>query len=59
MLLFLTELPLRERKGTSDAMDFDGSTGARMREDIGGAEGKRASMLSRPFVVYTGGKQKG
>ena len=58
-LLFFTELLLHERRGTSDAMDLGGSTGALMVEDIGGTGRTRALKPTRPFVAYTGGKPKG
>jgi hypothetical protein len=58
MLLFLTELPFRERIGRSDDMDCDGSTGDMLGEDSGGTGGYRALMCPRPFVTYTNRKSK-
>ena len=59
MLFFLTELPFRERRATSDAMDLGGSTGALTVDDIGGTGETRALMCARPFGTHTGGKPKG
>ena len=55
MSLFITEIPFHVKRRTSDAMDFGGSTGPLMGEDIGGTGEILELMHKCPSVAYIGG----
>lgn len=58
MFLFSTEVPFRERRRTSDTMEFGNSTGDIMVEVIGGTE-RVSPLMCRQIDTYSEGYLEG